>query len=293
MDWRENFLTSCLDNFQPDTALPYGECIDQIYRRYYDPGNKNFLDNWMTEIFDIQYQEGGEFLPVGLDNPLQAQLYDICLDFPGMCEESLRRMCATYTAEDLAVNAGLTRWCGCHMRDTSYRKYIENYNIPVNCTPSCSRQGVIPVALSNGTPSLCTQAVCVIDDVNISLNRTTIGDITFDQICSGCGASATCACTISEVSIDAINATIGDVGLSQNCTGEINCYGVNPDDPDGPEIRIPCDSEDREDENASQYERAERFYAENRQVIIPLIIALVILAIAIILVVIKMRVNSN
>lgn len=291
MSWQEEFLTSCLDNFQPDIALPFTPCIREINRNYFN--NQEFFDDWMTQIFDIQYQGGGEFLPIGQDSELEAQLYNLCYDYPGMCERSLRRMCATYTATDLSVNSGLTRWCGCHMPSTSYRRYIENYNIPINCTPSCVRRDVIPLALSDGSASLCTQAVCIIDDINISLNRTTVGDITFDQVCSGCGASATCACTISEVSIEAVNATLGDIQLSQNCTGEINCFGQNLEDPSGPAIRIPCSSADRDEENRSQFERTLEFYEENRQVIIPLIIAILVLVIGIVLVLIKRNTLRN
>jgi len=97
----------------------------------------------------------------------------------------------------------ISRICGCFSR---YR----------SCGSDCNSNS-IPIFQRSGEFETCFQNICLIDGLQISLNRSSIGDIRIDQLCSFCRSPASCACRIENFEIDAISSTTGILSIQQNC----------------------------------------------------------------------------
>lgn len=163
-------------------------------------------------------------------NPWQDFMYsNICCPYPGLCQDSLERICATQTAQRISLNPAVAQWCGCHLPPEEYQEYSVKFNIPPQCSPTCNRAGTIPIVGINAEPITCQQNICLIDGITINLVNAQIGgDIEFDQICGNCGGTQ-CSCIVSDTTIDISNGTIGGnfIPVAQGC-GSITCSQTNP-----------------------------------------------------------------
>lgn len=115
--------------------------------------------------------------------------FNFCQKYPLLCQDSLRNnLCSDYNLNDLADNPSLANWCGCYLPKEAYDQYTQ-YNVDINCTPTCNRANTIPLANDiTGIPEPCTQNVCIMDDIAIRLIETeSSGDISFTQACHSCG----------------------------------------------------------------------------------------------------------
>lgn len=176
-------------------------------------------------------------------NPWQDFMYNnVCCPYPGLCQESLQRVCATQTAQRISLNPAISQWCGCHLPTAEYEEYSVKFNIPPQCSPTCNRIGTIPIVGINGEAIPCRQDICLIDDVTINLVNAQIGGgIEFNQICANC-QGAQCSCIVSDTTIDISNETIGGnfIPIAEGC-GSITCSQTNPGVTGPATLTVPCD----------------------------------------------------
>ncbi len=120
-------------------------------------------------------------------------LFPLCSNYPNICQPFLETECSTVTEAELKSNPDIRKWCGCYLPDSFYDKYTSNF-INKECTPYCNSTSVIPLANQDGIgPQYCSQSVCIIDDVSISLAKTEFesngGTLNFSQVCGSCGTN--------------------------------------------------------------------------------------------------------
>lgn len=189
-------------------------------------------------------------------NAFQDQIFQMCSQVPGLCDDALSDLCSSVTPRDLALNPQLQRWCGCFMSDEFYQEYTQRFQISKMCTPWCAGPppdsgGPLKPADSTGlTFDQCCQSSCIIDQASIDLANTTVnGQVSINQVCGACAAvladgsakgvemckqqgfnvTSQCTCIIKDVSIDVAGSIIGgDVSLKQFCSGGTTCYRTNP-----------------------------------------------------------------
>jgi hypothetical protein len=211
-------------------------------------------------------------------NPFQDTLFGICSKLPGLCVTPLKNACSNITAQKLTTTPGYVPWCGCYMPDDQYATYVNNYQLAIPCTPFCGRTDVIPLAGYDGiTNQTCTQNACVIDNVNITLANTIVGQgIQFNQLCGGCTGS--CRCVFDNINLAAVNSQInGSIQFDQNCAGTLSCFQTNSD---GTRTQIPCGqtenpSQAQADANAAAQKSANQ--RKNLYIIIAIVIAIILL----------------
>lgn len=276
----------------------------------------------MVKVFNKYRQQGfiiGALPGFNGYDDFQTTIFSLCSTTPGLCEEGLKLVCSGQTTETLLLNPELVPWCGCYMSDDEYQQYVTEFQVTKECTPICARQGVIPVASASGAGTIpCTQDVCVIDDVTISLSNTDVGgDINFSQFCGGCSGSAhgmatsssnngntniniqkrkasstSCECFITNTNIDTASSMIGgDIDLNQTC-GKSTCYRENPDFGKNnlpKQIEVPCNASN--DFNPLAQEEAKEQEEEDKQFKRNLVIWLVVIGIVVIILIIVLLAN--
>ncbi len=223
-------------------------------------------------------------------NPFQEFLYQICCTAPILCQKPLDDSCSIYSAQRLSYNPQVANWCGCYLPQHEYDEYVNKNQINKECTPTCNRPGSIPSVTGDGDPYLCTQTVCLIDDISINLVSSDLsGDVSINQMCSNCnstsseGSTATCSCIIQDNTIIGVEAQIGGISINESCS-TTQCSISNPD-PDGspPVLTVPCDQVTNPDEAfAEEQARQEESQAKiTRQENITKIIIIILAIIAI------------
>lgn len=175
-------LNSCNQTFSQFKILPQTYSLDGML-------NSQQL---ITQVFEKYISDYGSPL-LGVDSDgfeasvgVNNFLFNICQKFPALCTTSLTQICKNVTEENIAENPIAGKWCGCYMADDQYTKYTDSNLVSKECTPFCSRDGVIPLVDSNYQPLPCLQNICVINDVTLNLIKTE-GGITFNDVCNTCG----------------------------------------------------------------------------------------------------------
>jgi hypothetical protein len=140
--------------------------------------------------------------------------FDFCKQYPLLCQDSLKNnLCIDYSLDDVANNPDIAKWCGCYLKNSEYTQYSQ-YNVGIECTPTCNQSGVIPIINSEtGIPQVCTQNICIMDDIAIKLINSQSGDISFTQACHSCGQN-----TVDRI-VDASSSTQTFNTASSNFTG--------------------------------------------------------------------------
>jgi hypothetical protein len=203
---------------------------------------------WAQETIRLALKHYNEQFQIGAlpgsvkSNPWEIFLYQkICCPLAGVCQDGLNEICSTTSVKDLKINSLLAQWCGCHLPNEQYEEYSIKFNIPKQCASTCNRIGTIPIVGINNNAVNCTQNICLIDDVNVSIVNTQVGGgINFEQFCGNCGGGQ-CTCIISDTTVDISNSTIGGnviPGL-QNC-GSFTCSQTNSGSLGPNNINVPC-----------------------------------------------------
>lgn len=208
---------------------------------------------WATKVFDgvvIKYNSLGFSIgsvpgQIGY-NQFQDYLYSICCQVPIICQNSLNNSCSIYSAKRLSVNPDATNWCGCYLPNSEYASYVEDYQVNKECTPMCNRISTIPNVNGANQPLLCTQDVCIIDDVTINLSNSNLdGNANISQVCGNCSgtvsSTSTCSCILSNNTLDGAQTNIDGFSLQESCSS-ITCNVKNPGVSGLPRtIQVPCD----------------------------------------------------
>jgi hypothetical protein len=165
-------------------------------------------------------------LPPSSAGKFQDFLLSFCRTNSAICSTKLDSLCSLYDVPSLQSNTNVRYFCGCHLRPDLYGKYISVFGIPLECSPLCAGDQIIPY--TKGTvPQICHSNLCVIDDITFSFSESQAGDITFQEVCGGCSGSGACQCYIDGVNIDVAQSKVGDINLSQNCQGGTKCFIKN------------------------------------------------------------------
>lgn len=169
-------------------------------------------------------------------NSFQNDLLQLCTDprLPGVCVPFIENYCKAYSRATISTSPILASFCGCYTTpDPDYSKYAGP-----ECDPLCHR--VTTVQRPNGVGSVlrCSDTVCVIDDVAINLEQSTVGGgVNISQICPGCQGNSLCVCIASSPNLSNLFAQAG-IGnqFQQLCGTQSVCL---QDTATGP-VTIPC-----------------------------------------------------
>lgn len=203
-----------------------------------------YASNLIREVFERYRSDGfvvGTLPGFPGYNPFQDFLYsNVCCKFPEVCNQSLDDTCSIYTVDQLSHNPSVANWCGCYLPDEQYAKYVNEYQINKECTPTCNRNTAIPIIQPNGNPVRCTQDICIIDDTTINLAKTNLsGTVNISQMCGSCsGEDGSCQCIMENNNVITLSTEIGNINFVEACTGQ-TCTITNPDT--GNLISVDCD----------------------------------------------------
>jgi len=207
----------------------------------YNPNNLTRVQNDVNNLF-CTYQNTNVITDSTTSpgfNSFQNTLLAMCLDsrLPGVCDQAMKqRVCSNQTRNTVSNSRVFADFCGCYVPiNQSFIKYTENEA----CDPLCHRSST--VQLSNpatGELLSCADNICVIDDINVNLNQSTVGGITFNQLCGGCvNSSSPCECIISGVNV---TNTMSQVGIgaqfNQLCGPNSVCLAIQGNN----DIVVPC-----------------------------------------------------
>jgi hypothetical protein len=173
-------------------------------------------------------------------NLFQNQLINLCLndELPGICGDFLTSYCSSVTREQANNDSVLASLCGCYIPpDPNYLQYTLATPECLTASPGCSYNCTQPSSQCVGQPScdplchrnlssqksnpetgkliLCGQSICVIDNISINLQGSSIGggNINFNTLCPGCLTKQGCTCIVSGVNI---SQTLGQAGITEN-----------------------------------------------------------------------------
>ena len=194
-EWIKNNCTQIADNANQ-------EFYDELFSNLYGTNIKPYLENSSPQL---------EF---------QNLLTEVCNRGTNgqYCKKWVTQLCSDYTKKDM-TDTNLKRLCGCNLSEKNY-----NPQIGRSCDLLCS--GFDTLKYYPYQP--CSGNVCIIDNVNINLINSNVGDITFTQICPYCSNINTCACIINDINIIASNTKLGNVSLVQDCgIDNSRCYDSN------------------------------------------------------------------
>ena len=198
--------------------------------RGYNPSNlariqtdiNTLMTNYQTE-YDLQFTSDTSSPKY---NSFQEQLFGLCSSrlVPGGCDLFLTNYCSQYTREQIEKDKALATLCGCYAPPQ-----FSTTTIPPRCDPICHLEGTAQLSdPCTGIVKSCSNTVCVINDVNISLVDTNTS-IAFTQICPACSNTDPCTCIISGINIvDTLNKSGAGVTYKQYCGTNAQCFQENP-----------------------------------------------------------------
>jgi hypothetical protein len=199
----------------------------------------NRLKDGMSYMFDSYYSKGYRMVnpgQTGYDN-IQDSLINICNSsfLPGICSKPQAQMCSQCNRTNVLENTPVLRFCGCYV---SPDPLILERGINEECDPLCTGTQIIKKATPDGQLLSCNQAVCVINNINLTATQTTIGSINFTQVCPTCTGSASCLCIIDSSAAE-IGGQLGlnnPVSFNQLCGDKSVCLSIK----DGIRTEVPC-----------------------------------------------------
>jgi len=208
------------------------DCSNYV-RTLTDSQKKDFFNKLFTGFYSTNniYLPKTEFskgqIPTTSDIEFQYLLVDLCNnDTNGQyCRPYLLDHCLNYTRTD-TENLIVKKICGCYLPESQYDNSVGRA-----CDFICSSYDTIRYYEENSNyPLTCISNVCVIDSVTIQVIDSSIGNITFNQLCPYCSGSANCKCIINDINIITQNSKLGSIDINQQCSPEDSkCYETNLD----------------------------------------------------------------
>lgn len=182
-------------------------------------------------------------------NPFQQVLLKQCqdgLNLPGVCDNYLcNEFCPQLTYSDINNNPIYANWCGCYTSPPPNENVIIDDNlvnpvvtncqrlIPVSgagnvpCYPLCHRASTVSLYRpEDGCKFQCNNTVCVIDDVVINVDESSIGGgVNITQVCPSCGPGQLCVCIVSGNNLEESFEALGiESTFNQYCGSNSVCY---------------------------------------------------------------------
>lgn len=207
-EWNKNKCTNFLLTLKSDAKDNF---FSQLFENYTIaiPGT----DNFTQDNLNFQY--------------LLSQLCGTSPDLAAIgntsCTVPLIKLCKNYKRSDLE-NPVLRKVCGCYLQPSEYLN-----NAP-QCDPICSGIDTIKLFDNNktGIPIRCSQNLCVIDDITLSIQNSSVGQLTFNEVCTSCSSSG-CKCIFGDINITSTNSQIQGIDFTKECNQGTVCYIKNQD----------------------------------------------------------------
>lgn len=145
--------------------------------------------------------------------------------------ESLKQICKNFTRKDIEESYSsiypneriLAKMCACNLSSNNYSNF--GGQIPPSdyavCDPLCLASGTVG-RYKDFLPQTCNNTNCIIDNTTLNFVNSTVGDISFNQVCSS-GNGANCYFSNNEIFNQA--SQVGKVKINQNCG---RCFVYNP-----------------------------------------------------------------
>ena len=200
---------------------------------------KNLSTSKVNKVFDTFYQgaEKGQIWVQGVNDDgskqeFQSILTSYCADpaTGGRCKTNLQNICSSYDRTD-TLNGPIQRMCGCYLNDEQY-----NDQIVTQCDPVCASAEVPYYTTTlDENQQICLTQACVIDNVTIQAQGSSVGEITFSQVCPNCTTG--CRCVIGDINLIVSDSRFKNINIEQNCSGSSTCYAT---DVNGNRIEVDC-----------------------------------------------------
>ena len=259
----DNNLRTCLmcDNktiSQFSEAWTSGKCNKVLDPSFVDSSSTIYEQLIISQkkanrVMAISMGTNGDFLDTsGSSDIIQARILNICKggdqsSSPNACGNYLEFILSQnqkYKYNDMEVNPGIANWLGCFISPPPDQTQVydtQEYQNSITPTDSCMLAGVgtfpcYPMChristvqrYANTQTCKCNSNVCVIDDVVIQAEDSTVGSVNITQICPGCSPDKPCVCITSSTNMQ---NTFNETGLSssfnQYCGTNSVCYDVN------------------------------------------------------------------
>lgn len=193
----------------------------------YNPANLPRVQSDIYNLFEAYLRYGFTFTDSVVSsgyNSFQQQLVNLCSSplVPGGCDLFLSNYCSQYTRDQIGSDSVLASLCGCYAP-----LLYPTDTVAPQCDSMCHLSST--AQLSNpctGVIDRCSNTVCVIDNVNISLVNTDTATA-FQQICPACDQTGSdpCTCIIGGTNV---SSTLNEAGVSatytQYCGENATCY---------------------------------------------------------------------
>lgn len=226
--WFQSTQPFCTTVARQNIYTPNGDFIDE---------NIPFIQHQMLTVFSRAFPNG--FSEPG--NTFQQNIQVFCKDNPEACAPALTKMCSEYTVTELSTQPNIAKLCGCYLPPVQYARSQNLYGLPRQCQPICNTGNTVRyVNPQTYQQEICTSSTCIIDNITVNLLNSTAGNINLTQFCSSCGISTPCSCRISNVNITAVDAALKNITLDQKCGSNVECFAANPNDLNGPAIKVDC-----------------------------------------------------
>lgn len=231
----------------------------------WNPNNKNkvpaYCYNYVNNVVSANNSASAEVLNAALNNlpanfdfgkndttGIQANALNNIINLcstKGGCDKSLQNICSNKSYNDVLnayknyldpnstpleklISQNIYQACGCHLPPVQYESDgWSNLGVTETCDPICMIPGVVPQWSSAG-PLQCSQNLCIINDVKIDIINSNAGNITFNEVCGGCGNNGGgCRCIFSGINVFQSGSTVGNLNFSQNCAGNCQIPDIN------------------------------------------------------------------
>jgi len=174
-------------------------------------------------------------------DPMQEILLDACtlpqFNNQGICQYASAGACSNCSRDQIAATPGVLRFCGCAAPRLDPVIYTA---VSPECDPLCAQALVAKQRDQvTGEVKACTQTVCVINGITITAAASTIGGLSFTQVCPQCSLTNQCRCIV-DATIPVLAATgIADQSsFNQACGVGSVCLVI--DNTTGQSREIPC-----------------------------------------------------
>lgn len=195
---------------------------------------RNDMEYIFSQYFSVTGPKGGHTIGVpgqaGYDD-FQQVLIDACTNpayqNQGICQDTAAKMCVVCSRENVLNNSSVLKLCGCQVPPLDPAKFG---GVTRECDPLCAQAQISKIRNpTTGVVAECQASVCVINNVSITASKSTIGGITFTQVCPQCTGTQQCRCVV-DTSIPNIAESVGIAdpqSFSQYCGANSVCLTVD------------------------------------------------------------------
>jgi hypothetical protein len=206
----------------------------------FNPDNYRRVQQDMTYLLNTSFGGNAINFSPTTSAGLQDNLFFACKDdfnLLGACEPYINSVLSMVYPDygTMAKNTQLSNWQGCYIPPTNETTLYSSFGDDVltlpdgdrgnaPCWPMCHRVSTIQLFKpTDGEKYSCNNNVCVIDNVVIDENNSSVGKVSINQICTQCNPNELCECIISS---NNMQESFDELGLSSNYTSFCGDTGI-------------------------------------------------------------------